>query len=179
MFNEELIKLHCNCRSYRGFTLIELLVVIAIIALLAAILFPVFARARENARKSSCANNMKQIGIGIAQYTQDYDESMPYREIAVNGTTISWKGSLQPYIKNLQVFQCPSNSKRTTNDSRGTPISYGANTRNGSTDGWGVFAKDSTVVPVAISDVTNAADVISCLEISGLNGTYTDFNICD
>ena len=67
-----------------GFTLIELLVVIAIIALLAAILFPVFSRARENARKSSCQNNLKQIGVGLAQYTQDYDEMMPYDYWAQN-----------------------------------------------------------------------------------------------
>src|SRR5215212_8794902 len=66
-------------RGFRrhGFTLIELLVVIAIISLLAAILFPVFGRARENARRSSCLNNLKQIGIGLAQYTQDFDESLP------------------------------------------------------------------------------------------------------
>lgn len=66
-----------SLRLPRAFTLIELLVVIAIITLLAAILFPVFARARENARRSSCQSNLKQIGIGIAQYTQDYDEKMP------------------------------------------------------------------------------------------------------
>src|SRR5687768_1565205 len=64
-------------RLAAGFTLIELLVVIAIIALLAAILFPVFARARENARKTSCLSNMKQIGLGISQYTQDFDETVP------------------------------------------------------------------------------------------------------
>src|SRR5690349_12144108 len=64
-------------RSARGFTLIELLVVIAIIALLAAILFPVFARARENARRASCQSNLKQIGLGFHQYTQDYDDRLP------------------------------------------------------------------------------------------------------
>src|SRR6478735_7183314 len=72
-------------RKMRGFTLIELLVVIAIIALLAAILFPVFARARENARKSSCQNNLKQIGVGLAQYTQDYDELLVAIYYGTNG----------------------------------------------------------------------------------------------
>ena len=66
-----------NIKNTKGFTLIELLVVIAIIAILAAILFPVFARARENARRTSCLNNMKQIGLGFMQYTQDYDEKYP------------------------------------------------------------------------------------------------------
>src|SRR5690606_6779733 len=66
-----------NSGAKRGFTLIELLVVIAIIAILAAILFPVFARARENARRASCQSNLKQIGLGLMQYTQDYDERLP------------------------------------------------------------------------------------------------------
>src|SRR5688572_24579538 len=70
-----------HARSQKGFTLIELLVVIAIIALLAAILFPVFARARENARRSSCANNLKQIGLGFAQYNQDNDGKFPMTRI--------------------------------------------------------------------------------------------------
>ena len=96
----------------RGFTLIELLVVIAIIAILAAILFPVFARARENARRASCQSNLKQIGLGILQYTQDYDESFP---LAVTGSTsttstppVGWADSIQPYIKSTQLYQCPS-----------------------------------------------------------------------
>lgn len=95
----------------RGFTLIELLVVIAIIALLAAILFPVFARARENARKSSCQNNLKQIGIGIAQYVQDYDETL-FRRDGMAG--LNWKQVVQPYIKSTQTFDCPSNTSTAT-----------------------------------------------------------------
>ena len=97
----------------KGFTLIELLVVIAIIALLAAILFPVFNRARENARKSSCLNNMKQIGIGMAQYTQDYDETF----VIVRNTTApygSWGQRIFPYVKSVQVFACPSNTTTNT-----------------------------------------------------------------
>jgi prepilin-type N-terminal cleavage/methylation domain-containing protein/prepilin-type processing-associated H-X9-DG protein len=92
----------------RGFTLIELLVVIAIIAILAAILFPVFARARENARRSSCQSNLKQIGIGIMQYTQDYDESLPLFQVRSATDRTGWAETVQPYIKSTQVFQCPS-----------------------------------------------------------------------
>jgi prepilin-type N-terminal cleavage/methylation domain-containing protein/prepilin-type processing-associated H-X9-DG protein len=97
----------------RGFTLIELLVVIAIIALLAAILFPVFARARENARKSSCANNMKQIGLGFLQYAQDYDETFfvcaPTQPTCV-GQGYGWAGAMMPYVKSTQLYRCPSDS---------------------------------------------------------------------
>jgi prepilin-type N-terminal cleavage/methylation domain-containing protein/prepilin-type processing-associated H-X9-DG protein len=95
-----------------GFTLIELLVVIAIIAILAAILFPVFARARENARRSSCQSNLKQVGLGFMQYTQDYDERYPLRTQFANGTStpyILWGQAIQPYVKSAQLFACPSN----------------------------------------------------------------------
>ncbi|MEN6545935.1 MAG: DUF1559 domain-containing protein [Armatimonadia bacterium] len=103
----------------RGFTLIELLVVIAIIAILAAILFPVFAKAREKARQTSCLNNCKQLGTAIVQYCQDYDERMPKCYTAENGagSAVRWfwrsdtyPGSLFPYIKNKQVFVCPSDN---------------------------------------------------------------------
>jgi prepilin-type N-terminal cleavage/methylation domain-containing protein/prepilin-type processing-associated H-X9-DG protein len=102
------------CNSKRGFTLIELLVVIAIIALLAAILFPVFARARENARKSSCSNNLKQIGVGMLQYQQDYDETTVPGIIDVPGGLVGWIQIIQPYVKSTQSFQCPSDSYRGT-----------------------------------------------------------------
>jgi prepilin-type N-terminal cleavage/methylation domain-containing protein/prepilin-type processing-associated H-X9-DG protein len=100
-----------------GFTLIELLVVIAIIAVLASILFPVFARARENARRASCISNLHQIGLGYMQYTQDYDERLPYGKINdADGNAIAetkWQVSLQPYLKSAQVLRCPSDTTNT------------------------------------------------------------------
>ena len=98
-----------NGRS--AFTLIELLVVIAIIAILAAILFPVFARARENARRSSCQSNLKQIALGAIQYSQDYDEQvLPIRSDlnAAVAKYFAWSDILQPYIKSRQIMLCPS-----------------------------------------------------------------------
>jgi prepilin-type N-terminal cleavage/methylation domain-containing protein/prepilin-type processing-associated H-X9-DG protein len=100
-------------RISKGFTLIELLVVIAIIALLAAILFPVFARARENARKSSCANNLKQLAVGVAQYTQDFDESFPWAWGSGGGGNTCWWQINFPNKKITQVYTSPSDSNRT------------------------------------------------------------------
>lgn len=100
----------------KGFTLIELLVVIAIIAILAAILFPVFARARENARRASCMSNMKQIGLGIMQYTQDYDDRLPMRQYDWSdyGQAWSWRRQTFPYVKSTQLYSCPSNTYNAT-----------------------------------------------------------------
>ncbi|RYG61266.1 DUF1559 domain-containing protein, partial [bacterium] len=97
-------RLHSTAR--RGFTLIELLVVIAIIAILASILFPVFGRARENGRRSSCLSNLKQIGLAFMQYSQDYDEAYPLTSFGA--TNISWTNGAQPYLKSTQIFRCPS-----------------------------------------------------------------------
>src|SRR5689334_11678442 len=126
-------------RKQTAFTLIELLVVIAIIAILAAILFPVFARARENARRSSCQSNLKQIGLGFAQYTQDYDERLPLTMWAppspnsgtatgymaqtdsnnlpnaktydaYKGAVACWVDEIYPYLKSGQIFYCPSDT---------------------------------------------------------------------
>ena len=106
----------------KAFTLIELLVVIAIIAILAAILFPVFARARENARKAACMSNLKQIGLGVMMYVQDYDEKYPIANNTYPAITGRWYTLLQPYTKSTQVFVCPD-----TNPPSATPYSYGWN----------------------------------------------------
>ena len=107
---------HSQLKS-TGFTLIELLVVIAIIAILAAILFPAFARARENARSASCQSNLKQIGLGFAQYTQDYEGiypraagDIPWSDAPTPTTPLSWMQQLDPYMKSKQIFACPSDS---------------------------------------------------------------------
>lgn len=127
-------------RSRRGFTLIELLVVIAIIAILAAILFPVFARAREKARQNNCLSNLKQMGLSALMYCQDYDERLLFAEMRNAGTpyaqwaqrnhgTHYYADLLYPYVMNRQIFYCPSR-----ND---TWIGYGYNIRLGYISGVG------------------------------------------
>jgi len=102
----------------KGFTLIELLVVIAIISILAAILFPVFAQAREKARQTTCLSNMKQMGLAICMYADDYDECTIYADEtatpAAGMPECAWFDKLQPYVKNEKLFVCPSMGKDTT-----------------------------------------------------------------
>ena len=119
----------------RGFTLIELLVVIAIIAILAAILFPVFAKAREKARQSSCTSNMKQQGLAAMQYAQDYDETLPQQGLAPS----LW-GVISPYMKSDQVLACPS-------DATAASSGIGATTRQSYAFSRGVVGTNGTRNP--------------------------------
>lgn len=102
-------------RKQNAFTLIELLIVIAIIAILAAILFPVFATAREKARQASCASNMKQLGLGMLQYAQDFDEDLPCGTQGVtssqDGRGLGWASQVYAYVKNPKIFVCPDDQR--------------------------------------------------------------------
>ncbi len=168
---ELVMKKRTNLVAKRGFTLIELLVVIAIIAILAAILFPVFSRAREKARQSSCLSNMKQIGTAWQQYTQDYDEkSLPIRAGGYGSAPFHWVAVLQPYIKNDQIFTCPSNSQNR--------LSYTYNHHYGVPDSrWGGFSIATIKLPAqspAFGDANGDPNVpLIFIPNSGTGGTGT------
>lgn len=139
----------------KGFTLIELLVVIAIIAILAAILFPVFSRAREKARQSNCVSNVKQIMLGGLMYAQDYDELFVPSE--TNSTT-PWTDLMKPYVKNSQIFKCPS----FRGNGAATVIGYGINLAH---DGTGGTNPSPAGQSLAMTE--DASTVIGFAEIEG------------
>jgi prepilin-type N-terminal cleavage/methylation domain-containing protein/prepilin-type processing-associated H-X9-DG protein len=142
----------------RGFTLIELLVVIAIIAILASILFPVFARARENARRASCQSNLKQIALGVFMYAQDYDEKLPKASVNATATTTNpygWADAMQPYLKSTQIFQCPSETLSTNTDA--TYGEYSDYWINGRADGMADAQFDAPAVTVLLGDGAGTA----------------------
>jgi prepilin-type N-terminal cleavage/methylation domain-containing protein/prepilin-type processing-associated H-X9-DG protein len=159
-----------SLKARRGFTLIELLVVIAIIAILASILFPVFARARENARRSSCQSNMKQVGLAHLQYSQDYDEQLTVGN-GIGTTTfgVGWGGPILPYAKSAQLFVCPSDT--TVAPTNYTVNSYGYNMNIAYTDSRGISGKiarfNSPTKTILLFETANTPAILGFLP----NGT--------
>jgi prepilin-type N-terminal cleavage/methylation domain-containing protein/prepilin-type processing-associated H-X9-DG protein len=159
----------------RGFTLIEILVVVAIIGLLAAILFPVFARARENARRTSCASNLKQLGLGIMQYIQDYDETYPCVYLwAADSQGRYWTHDIYPYVKSTQVYVCPSSNANGKFDINNlgqaqTSVRYGMNNN--------AFGSGTTQ-PTKAAQITQPAQLLMLTDtenrITGWNSFMSD-----
>lgn len=164
-----LLKFSTSSSRRFAFTLIELLVVIAIIGLLAAILFPVFSRARENARRASCGSNLRQIGLGVQQYLQDYDELYPF--VYYDGSSWQPYGSpaapvIQtfPYIKSLQVWHCPSQNPPNGNIAQKylNGITYRTQYIFN-----GYYLKTTSNTPVSVAKIGSPAEKIEMAEIRG------------
>jgi len=186
---------HCTSSSSRrtqGFTLIELLVVIAIIAILAAILFPVFAQAREKARTISCLSNTKQLSLGLLQYIQDYDESSPAgAQIPVGQVCAGsrmpgrgWAGEIYPYIKSVQVYKCPNDPTQpdTSVSPALVPCSYALNMYFANASIATLNAPSKTVllfeVVGNVADVTSPNDWRSAAANGGDGGGAGYINYC-
>lgn len=133
-----------------GFTLIELLVVIAVIAVLAAILFPVFAQAREKARQTLCLSNMRQMGLAVMMYAQDYDEALPLAATSPNLTTyLNWHDLADPYMRDKRIWICPSANLPDRDSFGKLSCQYGYN----------AFYLNENVVPANIYTLNNAPGV--------------------
>jgi len=178
----------------RGFTLIELLVVIAIIAILAAILFPVFARSREKARQACCLSNVKQLALGTLMYVQDYDETYPYWDRWLDATVmpLAPPAAVFPYVKNVHIFLCPSGQGVPTNNPQPGwstygrasvpyafpgPVSYGY-----AWNGWIMSRSHNGGAPVKESRITRPAETLLLGDSAHMcgdeSGMFVWANVC-
>ncbi|MDR3710356.1 MAG: DUF1559 domain-containing protein [Capsulimonadaceae bacterium] len=152
-------------KTNRAFTLIELIVVIAIIAILAAILFPVFAQAREKARMTACLSNLKQLGLAYSQYTQDYDETVPCGTNNWGGGN-GWANQVYPYVKSTAAYLCPDDV------AAGDVISYAVNRNMVGYNGNGTTIPVS-VIPGIISQMAGPASTVMLFEVVNCNGPWS------
>jgi prepilin-type processing-associated H-X9-DG protein len=153
-------------------------------AILASILFPVFGRARENARRSSCQSNLKQIGLGLMQYTQDYDEVMPINNYnyAAGNSPSDWMDTIQPYTKSYQVFKCPSDSRSIdpinflTQDSSYGVNMVGNNEPAGNLNGPSI---SQTNKPVPMSSIGSTSTCVFALDANSFQqaNAWADLNV--
>ena len=185
-------------KRQNGFTLVELLVVIAVIAILAAILFPVFASVREKARSISCLSNEKQLGLAIMQYVNDYDEVLPpnsnnapptYAAGTGSNTSSSWKNLIYPYVKSLQVYECPSDDWSLGQDGTGIPPSYCVNSDpTDAITGGALVSPDRPFIPlvsattpvsITLGSLVAPAQTIGIVEDGATVDSLRDFNVTD
>jgi prepilin-type N-terminal cleavage/methylation domain-containing protein/prepilin-type processing-associated H-X9-DG protein len=175
--NKNVLRSQQSC--YRGFTLIELLVVIAIIAILAAILFPVFAQAREKARQASCLSNTKQLGLGVMQYLQDYEEMYPIGGMGIYDnppvTAVNrWFKAISPYTKNNVIRNCPSALYQATAVNSNESSNYGV---QGNIMRWASQPPNNPNNSVVMADVINPAGTMLLCDTQRIN--YAKVNRTD
>ncbi|MCW3058642.1 MAG: prepilin-type N-terminal cleavage/methylation domain [Capsulimonas sp.] len=160
-------------RIRAGFTLIELLVVIAIIAILAAILFPVFAKAREKARQISCTSNQKQLGLAIIQYVQDYDETYPMVNLDTVAGQVGWANLIQPYVKSVAAYHCPDfpGAQDTSLDLAAYSVTFNYNSMLGYVDYGRMSAWDISDSGQPLSAVSNPSSTVQLMEAYPYNAS--------
>ncbi len=160
----------------KGFTLIELLVVIAIIAILAAILFPVFARARERARQASCLSNLRQLSLAFLMYAQDYDETLPPPHVTINESEVvhpdgsthvrtHWASQIYPYVNNIGVYNCPSTRRAVWTGSYTGRHAYGYNRH--------------ISVATALAEMERPSEFLLIVDTDLLEGSWNTFVVYD